>query len=78
MTDPTRGTIGRALAGLLAQSVALALSPMLYAVHEARAADESETELAKKTQVAAYYNAGRPKDTADSQLRFPIQFVFPK
>jgi hypothetical protein len=38
------------LAGLLALTAALALSPLLYAAHVAWAADESETDLAKKTQ----------------------------
>jgi hypothetical protein len=30
------------------------------------------------TQVVAYYNADRPKDMAAWQLRFQIQFLFPK
>ena len=34
--------------------------------------------LPVNTQVAAYYNADRPKDTADWQLRFQIQLLFPK
>ena len=38
------------LVGLLALTVALALSPLPYTAHEARAADDSETDLAKKTQ----------------------------
>jgi len=40
----------RMLAGLLALTAALALSPLLHVAREARAAEESETELAKKTQ----------------------------
>jgi len=38
------------LAGLLALTAVLALSPLLHAAHEARAADDSSTELAKKAQ----------------------------
>jgi len=44
------GSARKMLAGLLALTAALALSPLLYAAHVAWAADESETDLAKKTQ----------------------------
>jgi len=46
----TKASIGRMLAALLALTAALALSPLLYAAPEAWADDDSETELAKKTQ----------------------------
>ena len=90
MTGRTTGSIGRALAGLLALTATLALSPLLYAAQEARAADESDTDLVKKTQnpVANLisvpfqsnfnFNTDRPKDTANWQLRFQLQFLFPK
>ena len=45
-----KASIGGRLAGLLALTAALALSLLLYSVHETWAADESETDLAKKTQ----------------------------
>ena len=44
------GFTGRMLAGLLALTAALTLLPLLHVAHEAWAADDSETELAKKTQ----------------------------
>jgi len=50
MTGRTTGFIGGALAGLLALTATLALPPLLYTAQEARAADDSETDLAKKTQ----------------------------
>jgi len=34
--------------------------------------------LPVNTQLQAFYNADRPKDTAQWQLRFQIQFLFPK
>jgi hypothetical protein len=85
-----RGSIGRALAALLALSVVLALSPLLYAVHEARAADESEMELAKKRQnpvddlitVASQsnfsFNAGTKQETVyvlNAQPVIPIKLT---
>jgi len=30
------------------------------------------------TQLQGFYNADRPKDASDRQLRFQIQFLFPK
>ena len=66
-------------------------SPVMTANWTARASDQwtvpvggSVGKLFKigslpvNTQVAAYYNADRPKDTADWQLRFQIQLLFPK
>jgi len=50
MTGRATGSFRKMLAGLLALTVALALSPLLHSAHEAWAADESETDLAKKTQ----------------------------
>ena len=35
-------------------------------------------KLPINTQLTAYYNVDRPKDSADWQLRFQIQFLFPK
>ena len=34
--------------------------------------------LPVNTQLQGFYNADRPKDSADWQLRFQLQFLFPK
>lgn len=34
--------------------------------------------LPVNTQLQGFYNADRPKDTAQWQLRFQLQFLFPK
>lgn len=69
----------------------LTSSPLLTADWTARASDQWTVpvgggvgklfrlgKLPINTQLTAYYNADRPKDTADRQLRFQIQFLFPK
>jgi hypothetical protein len=82
----TEVPIGRMFVSLLALTAALALSPLLHAAPEVWADDESETELAKKTQnpvadlisVPFQSNFNFNTGTKEETVRFQIQFLFPK
>ena len=73
-----RETLVKWLTTFLALSAALLLGSMV-ASWKVCAAEENETELAKEdAEPGGRPHADRPKDAPDWQLRFQLQFLFPK